>query len=199
MKHFFIIIVFILFPLFAYSNSDMKLIEVHDGDTVTLSYKNGKKIKVRLFGIDAPELAQLYGEASKKHLYSLLVKKNIEMKKEDKDTYNRIVATIYVDGNNINLQMIKDGYAWHYVRYYKSNEYRKAQEQARKNKLGLWKQDNPLEPWAYRNDKKDNEHANNKPIFRSPIKGIVLCFNPDNFNFALRSDFCPRGYITIMK
>ena len=43
-----VIIVFILFPLFAYGNSDMKLIEVHDGDTVTLSYKNGKKVKVKI-------------------------------------------------------------------------------------------------------------------------------------------------------
>lgn len=200
MKKYILTLIFLLsMPLIAYGNSDMKLIEVHDGDTVTLSYKNGKKVKVRLFGIDAPELAQLYGDESKRHLYNLLKRKNISLKSNGKDTYNRLIATLYVNDKNINLQMIKDGYAWHYERYYKSDEYSEAQKNAKSNKLGLWKQDNPTEPWVFRNGKRDNEHANNKPLFKSPIKGIVICFNPDTFHLSIKTDFCPRGYITVMK
>lgn len=194
---FFCVILYILIPVITYAN--MTLIKVHDGDTITLADKYGKEIKLRLYGIDAPELAQLYGNEAKSYLQHILSNNNITFKEKHKDTYGRTVATVFVENNNINLEMVKAGYAWHYDRYNKSNVYAKAQQYAKENKLGLWQQENPIEPSQYRKGKKNNEHSNNKPLFKSPIKGIVICFSFENFDLTIKKDFCPKDYITIIK
>lgn len=158
MKYKIILLIFILlFSVhFSYAeNNHVTVVNIHDGDTITVKNKSNKKIKIRMYGIDAPELSQSYGKKSKQQLEKLLKNKNITYKTANVDNYGRTVATIYAGDINVNYEMIKSGYAWHYKHYYKSKRYSEAEKYARDNKLGLWAEDKPTPPWKYREDMRE--------------------------------------------
>lgn len=131
-----------------------KINSIHDGDTINVINEDGKKVKIRLYGIDAPEIKQAYGKESRQCLEDMLKNKNISFAVEDKDKYGRIVATIYVDNINVNYEMIKKGCAWSYFQYSKSLRNEFAQFKAKYSNIGLWSQDNPQAPWEYRKENK---------------------------------------------
>ena len=85
--------------------------KVLDGDTVIVAGK-----KVRLFGIDAPELHQMsydkkpIGKWSKDYLVKLILNKKVKVTWIKKGHYKRIIGTIYLK-ENINLKMIQAGMA----------------------------------------------------------------------------------------
>jgi len=144
-----------------------KVQRVVDGDTVHVEDEAGKKFKVRLTGIDAPEKNQPYGLASTYHLRELLLKKIVLLKSQPKkgkpysvDRYKRVLAKIVLDGRDINLSQILSGYAWHFKRYQKQQSpkdresYSQAELHAKKNNLGLWGEKKPIAPWKWRKIKK---------------------------------------------
>ena len=64
-----------------------------------------------------------------------------------------MVGIVYLDSRNINVEMVKEGYAWAYKEYLKSpyaSEFLDAEKEARDKRLGLWKQANPQPPWEFR-------------------------------------------------
>ena len=131
---------------------------IHDGDTVTVVDSAGQKHKLRFYAIDAPELAQADGKESMKNLMLLLPKKEmVTVVVENKDRYGREVATVYRGDLNVNRQMIADGYAWHYKHYDKKfyEEYDRLEQEAKKQRLGLWHYPNAKEPWEYRKAKRE--------------------------------------------
>ena len=137
-----------------------KVIKVSDGDTISVKkLKNnvldGDLIKVRLYGVDAPEKDQDFGYESKKALMNYVSNKTIEIDIKSKDRYGRSVGILYVDGRNINEELLRDGYVWYYEQYDKNNERsRLLQENAMKNKLGLFSKKGYIEPWKFRKAKK---------------------------------------------
>lgn len=131
-------------PLFALSG---KVVSIHDGDTITV-LQNKQQIKVRLFGIDAPELKQPYGKKSKQFLANLIAGKVVEVEPKGKDRYKRTLGIIHFKGQDINAQMALSGYAWAYVKY--SRIYVDQEKLARENKRGLWQSSNPTPPWVWR-------------------------------------------------
>ena len=131
-------------PLFALSG---KVVSIHDGDTITV-LQNKQQIKVRLFGIDAPELKQPYGKKSKQFLANLIAGKVVEVEPKGKDRYKRTLGIIHYKGQDINAQMVLNGYAWAYVKY--SRIYVDQEKTARENKRGLWQSSNPTPPWVWR-------------------------------------------------
>lgn len=139
-----IFLLFIPVLLFAISG---KVVSIHDGDTITVL--NGKKqTKVRLYGIDAPEKKQDYGQRSKQFLASLIAGQMVEVEPKGKDRYKRTLGIIHYKGQDINAQMVLNGYAWAYVKY--SRIYVDHENIARKNKRGLWQSSNPTPPWVWR-------------------------------------------------
>lgn len=133
-----------------------KVIKVADGDTITILEENGDKTRVRFYGIDAPEKKQNYGIKSLDVLKDLIDKKEVEIEVKDKDQYGRVVGIVYYDKKNINLYMLETGNAWWYKQYSKHNiEFKIAEEKAKLEKLGLWKEKNPTPPWIYRKEKRN--------------------------------------------
>ena len=130
---------------------------VSDGDTITvINNKTNKKIKVRLFGIDAPEITQEYGLESKEYLLGLIKDKSIIVKGNTYDKYGRLLGTIYVDGININETMVQTGNAWWYKKFDpKNTKVRDMQIKAKESKLGLWKNVNAIAPEEYRKNQKN--------------------------------------------
>ena len=131
-------------PLFALSG---KVVSIHDGDTITI-LQDKQQIKVRLFGIDAPELKQSYGKKSKQFLANLIAGEVVEVEENGKDRYKRIIGTIYLNGADINAQMVANGYAWAYRKF--SKKYTAQESKAKKQRLGLWRDKEPTPPWEWR-------------------------------------------------
>ncbi|MFN3395206.1 MAG: thermonuclease family protein [Thermodesulfovibrionales bacterium] len=124
----------------------VSVITVHDGDTVSIKI-GGREEKIRLIGIDAPELGQEpWGKKAKRKLQDIIRRTDksvrIELDVEERDKYGRLLAYLWTkDGRLINEEMVRSGYALLYtippnVRYVE--RLRKAQEMAYKNKVGIW-------------------------------------------------------------
>ena len=86
--------------------------QVSDGDTVAVLGASNVQHKIRISGIDAPERKQPFGNASRKHLATLVAGQEITVKWENRDRYGRIVGFVIVDGQDVNLAQVKAGMAW---------------------------------------------------------------------------------------
>ena len=147
-----------------------KVVKVADGDTVTIIDDSGKKHRVRLAGIDAPEKDQSYGDVSTQSLVELVSGKAITIEYEKRDRYERIVGKLLVNPPgevfcmaldcvkkiDAGLEQIKAGLAWHY-KYYQMEQseedrrhYSEAELEARRKQVGLWKDKEPVAPWKWR-------------------------------------------------
>lgn len=146
---------------------------ITDGDTLTVRDEVGKEYEIRLFAIDAPETschyknpaaddyctdqAQPYGKSAKQYLTKLVYGKQVIVRLGQGASYNRLIGTIFIGDMDVNLQMIKEGYAWHEIHYAKfqpENErlvYSSAEYAAREGK-GLWEDPKPISPWQYRHN-----------------------------------------------
>lgn len=131
-----------------------KVVGVSDGDTITILDDMDKgRFKIRLYGIDAPEKKQDFGQKSKQHLSTLIFNKTVKVRFKEIDRYGRIVGKIFLDDIEINLEMLKAGLAWHYYRYNQTPSYITTEKQARKSGIGLWSMKNPIPPWEFRRKK----------------------------------------------
>ncbi len=125
--------------------------EVYDGDTVAASCEEGK-LKVRIFGIDAPELGQKpWGKHSRDLLRNLIPQSPVRLEVTDRDRYGRVVARLYQNNQDLGLKLVRQGGAVVYTRYNKSRYYRIAQGEAKREKLGVWSRPGAQqEPWEWR-------------------------------------------------
>ncbi|MDD4817579.1 MAG: thermonuclease family protein [Victivallaceae bacterium] len=131
---------------------EARVIEVYDGDTLTcLSLDDKNKYKLRLYGIDAPEAEQPFGDEARIALHRLLYGRQVAFKVLDSDKYGRNVAKVYCDNLYINLEMVSEGMAFHYYEFAKRDlDLPLAEEQARRREIGVWSRPNPEPPWHYR-------------------------------------------------
>ena len=133
----------VLFILILCSNANSleligKVIKVSDGDTVTILTEYKTQHKIRLNDIDAPEKKQAFGNKSKDNLAKYIAGKTVTVQYQKKDKYKRVLGTIYYNNTDINLQQVKDGYAWVYKKYSNNQTYYKAERTARDKRIGLW-------------------------------------------------------------
>lgn len=126
-----------------------KVVNVHDGDTVTLLTKKNQTIKVRLGQIDAPEIGQAYGQSAKRSLSRLVSGRRVRLDKETTDRYGRTVGTLWLGDKDINREQIKLGMAWVYRQYLHDRSLLELEESARKRRIGLWSERNPTPPWQF--------------------------------------------------
>lgn len=133
-----------------------RVVNVSDGDTVTILINEAETIKVRLSEIDAPEKNQPWGNKSKQALTALISNQNVTISAHGKDRYGRTLGTIYLNQKNINKLMVQNGEAWAYTKYVSDQEYFLFQEQAKTQKIGLWSigLDQPTPPWEWRQKSK---------------------------------------------
>lgn len=118
--------------------------DIIDGDTLKIWQQS-----IRLVGIDAPELNQncrlannqiwRCGEVSSMQLKALLLNKSVRCQGKQRDKYQRLLATCYVDSTNINEWLVLKGLAVAYTRY--ENTYVEAQSIAKEQKKGIWQGD----------------------------------------------------------
>ena len=125
---------------------------VIDGDTIHIG-----DTKIRLHGIDAPEMKQtcrtskgkeqMCGVLAKQALERLVKGQDVTCKGDTRDRYKRLIAVCYVGQLNINEQMIADGWALAYRRY--STDYVRAETLAKSRREGMWRTEF-VPPWKWR-------------------------------------------------
>jgi endonuclease YncB( thermonuclease family) len=125
-----------------------KVTRVTDGDTINV-VGNGHKEIIRLVGIDAPETSkkkhepgQPFSQKSTKYLASLVLNKSVDVKSYGTGRYGRTLAVVFVNGKNVNLEMIKAGLAEVYrgppAKGLDLEPYWKAEKAAREAGRGMW-------------------------------------------------------------
>lgn len=135
---------------------NVEVVRVLDGDSLIVVDPEGRRLEVRIHAIDAPERRQPYSDVSRRNLDRMLRRKQITMIPRDRDRYERVVAKLVVDGQDVGLELIRNGLAWHYLRYQydqppdERDAYSQAERRARESRTGLWKDPHPVAPWEYR-------------------------------------------------
>lgn len=146
-------LVFLLFSSFVFSQSVLraKVVGVKDGDTVVVLDSLHHQTTLRLAEIDCPEKNQPFGTKAKQFTSDQIYRKQIKYVVTDIDRYGRSIAMIYYDDNKyLSAELIKNGLAWHYKRYSTSKELANFENSARLQKVGLWYDKSPIEPWEWR-------------------------------------------------
>jgi micrococcal nuclease len=133
-----------------------KVIKIVDGDTFDVLTDAQTTIRIRMNGIDCPERKQDYYQVCKDALSEYIFGKKVQLITHGKDKYTRTIADVFYKKENINLTMIKNGFAWHYKKYSSDPAMTKAEIKARAAKIGLWQMNNAIAPWNFRKLKKKN-------------------------------------------
>jgi micrococcal nuclease len=131
-----------------------RVLSITDGDTIKVDCGGEAAYKVRLANIDTPERNQPYGENATEELRSLIEYRLVSLDISTKDRYGRYIATVSLEGVDINRAMVANGHAWVFRRYYKGEDYIEAEAVARRRGLGLWATPNPIAPWDWRRQAK---------------------------------------------
>ncbi len=151
----------LIFPLAQADTLTGRVVRVTDGDTIVVLDASKTQHKIRLQGIDAPERHQAYGTKSKEHLSDLVAGKTVVVDYSKLDRYQRILGKVLLGGEDVNLEQVEAGLAWHYKKYQGEQspsdrvKYSDAELEARRRKIGLWHDPNPMPPWDYRQVKRE--------------------------------------------
>ncbi|EBC1886537.1 thermonuclease family protein [Salmonella enterica] len=138
-----------------------EVVRVLDGDTIDVLIDR-KTVRVRLADIDAPERGQAFGSRARQRLADLTFRQHVEVIEQDTDRYGRILGVVFVavrypdnpapQQANVNALMVREGLAWAY-RYRgqpTSPQMFELEQQARRQKIGLWSDPTAQEPWKWR-------------------------------------------------
>ncbi len=128
--------------------------KVVDGDSLELN-RSGRMVRVRLYGIDAPEFRQPGGRAATREAWLLLNGRSVRVEPMGRDQYGRVVALVYrEDGLLANREMVYRGQAWVYSRYCRKpslcREWKDLERYAKARRVGLWRKRHYLPPWQWR-------------------------------------------------
>ena len=149
MRYLPVLLLLVIFPAPAETVHQGKVIKIADGDTLTLLV-DSKQLKIRLSDIDTPEKKQPFGTRAKQALSELAFGKQARVVEVTVDRYGRIVGRVYVDGVDVNRELVARGYAWVYRKYSDDAELLRLEAEAKQKGLGLWADPNPIPPWEWR-------------------------------------------------
>ena len=151
-KSIFLFCFFISIISFSQTILKAKVVGIKDGDTVVVLDSLNNQTTLRLAEVDTPEKSQPFGTKAKQFTSDQIYLKTIKYVVTDTDRYGRSIAMIYYDEDNkyLSAEIIKAGMGWHYKRYSTSKELALFEDNAKKNKIGLWVDNNPIAPWEFR-------------------------------------------------
>jgi endonuclease YncB( thermonuclease family) len=147
-------VLWILMPLLGYAEQFTgKVVGISDGDTISV-LREGKAVKVRLYGVDAPEKAQAFGTKARQFTATLAFQKDVTIIIHATDRYGRIVGEVLLpDGRNLSQELVREGMAWWYKPYAaKDTTLAQLEAEARAAHRGLWADAAPIPPWEWRKE-----------------------------------------------
>lgn len=141
------------------------VVRVGDGDTVVVR-TGGREVRVRVQGVDAPERGQPWSSRARRFTADLVGDRDVLLRVQATDKYGRLVADVLLpDGRNLGDELLRSGLAWHY-RWHSTDERReRLMEEARASRRGLWGDEHPVEPRAFREQER---RSGQRPGIRGP-------------------------------
>ncbi len=142
----------------------VRVLRVIDGDTLEVETRRAlsrpTRCRVRLFAIDAPEMAQPWGQEARDYLADRIEGADCRMRVMDMDRYQRVVAVVYRHryGHSINLDMVRSGYAYCFAQYGSLPGLKRAENRARARRRGMWQKRDQTPPWEYRARRRARRH-----------------------------------------
>lgn len=136
-----------------------RMVNVHDGDTITVLDADKAQHRVRLEGIDAPEIGQPFGTVARDRLAALVKGKSVTLHAHGRDRYGRTLATVDAEGRDVATQLVTEGLSWHYVRYSDDKALAAAEADARQHRRGLWADASPVPPWEWRAGERERKRV----------------------------------------
>ncbi|MEJ7806288.1 MAG: thermonuclease family protein [Telluria sp.] len=134
----------------AANGAPYRVVGISDGDTLTALSADRERLRCRLYGIDAPEKRQAFGQASKLSLAELSFGRTAQIDIVGRDRYGRALCKIAVAGVDVNKEQIARGMAWMYRRYANERSYSDAEQRAQARRVGIWIEAQPVAPWEFR-------------------------------------------------
>lgn len=156
-----------------------KVVAVSDGDTIKVLH-DGRQEKIRLYGIDAPEKGQEFGQKAGDFTGSLLAGRTVDVQPKDTDRYGRTVGIVLVDGQILNELIVRNGYAWVYRPYCKESfcsSWIQAEAAARLQKKGLWSDPAIIPPWDWRQQRRQGTAEVQPPAVAPKIEAAASTFH----------------------
>jgi endonuclease YncB( thermonuclease family) len=124
---------------------------VTDGDSLWVRpAAGGAPRQVRLQGIDAPEICQAYGAPSRDKLAAHVLHRHVAVNSRARDSYQRALGSVSVNGQDLGAWMVGHGYAWSHRFHRDRGPYAAQEARARKARLGLWADGAAMEPREFR-------------------------------------------------
>ena len=164
-------------PCDASSCLDALVVGISDGDTVTLLIrKDGRQFQTRfrLTEIDTPESGQPWGTRARQALAGKVFRQRVQIVSEGVDRYDRMLGKIYIEGRDINREMVREGHAWAYRQYVSDESLLDDERRAREAGAGLWSmpQVQHVPPWQWR---RGTRAANTPAIASAPSPASFTC------------------------
>ncbi len=124
---------------------------VSDGDTVFVRpASGGQPVKIRIDGVDAPEICQAYGPASLLALQTRVLHQTVSVAGRRRDSYGRVLARISWQQADVGDWMVRQGHAWSYRYRRDAGPYAAQEAQARATRRGLFADAQALQPRDFR-------------------------------------------------
>lgn len=127
-----------------------RVTQIADGDTLTI-VADRQQHRIRLWGIEAPERKQSFGQQAKQGLDEKVFHRTVRVVVKQRDEQGQLVGVVMLDGRNVNLEMVHDGFAWWYPHAApKAVDIEQAEQDAKLAGRGLWVDKEAVPPWEYR-------------------------------------------------
>lgn len=126
--------------------------KIIDGDSLLIN-SDGRKVEVRLYGVDCPEYNQPLSGEAKNFVSRVLEGQKVKVMPEYYDSYGRVVAIVTYGDIVLNSELVRSGLAWVYPRYcHKSvcKVWKKQEKNAKRGGRGVWSKVEPIPPWKWK-------------------------------------------------
>ena len=134
-----------------------RVVSVSDGDTAVIDTTNHEVLRVRFYGVDAPESAnehwpaQPYAAEATAFMRTLIGNKAVRVRLTGARTYRREVGEIFVAERSASQALLAAGLGWWYRKFAPHDrELARLERQARRQRVGLWQDEGREPPWRYR-------------------------------------------------
>jgi endonuclease YncB( thermonuclease family) len=128
---------------------EINIVTFYDGDTVKID-DGFLQYKLRIMDIDAPERNQSYGKKSRRALMHFCKNAEVTVQIEGVDKYGRQLGELQCNQQSVSTFMVRQGHAWFNAKYSHNLQLQWEEEQAKQNRIGLWKSKKQTPPWVWR-------------------------------------------------
>ena len=129
-----------------------QVVAVHDGDTITVRTA-AETLKVRVAGVDCPEIGQPWSSRAKQFTSQLVFGKTVTIEPHGTDHYGRMIGRVSIGTRDLSEELLRAGMAWRYGLRTPDQRLADAERAARQARAGLWADAAPVPPWQWRQER----------------------------------------------